>query len=68
MDNKRERLLTVPQFSEAIGLTPAGTRRWLLERRISSVKIGRLRKIPESEIDRLIELGYMPAKLSEVRR
>jgi hypothetical protein len=59
----REALLSVPQF----GVTPACIRRWLLERRIASVKIGRLRKIPESEADRLIAEGFCPAKLREVR-
>jgi excisionase family DNA binding protein len=63
----REALLSVPQFSTALGVTPACIRRWLLERRIASVKIGRLRKIPESEADRLIAEGFCPAKLREVR-
>ena len=65
MENQRERLLSIPQFSEALGLTIAGTRRWLLERRVAHVKVGRLVRIPESELDRIIAEGMCPAR--EVR-
>lgn len=59
---QREVLLSVPEFSDALSVTHACTRHWLHERRISSVKVGRLRKIPESEIDRIVSEGFCPAK------
>jgi excisionase family DNA binding protein len=63
MSERIERsLLTVPEFARALGVTTACIRRWLLERKIASVKLGRLRKIPQSEVDRLIAEGFCPAK------
>jgi excisionase family DNA binding protein len=55
-------LLNIAEFAEAVGLTPAGARRWLLERRIETVRIGRLVKIPRAEVARLIEQGTRPAR------
>lgn len=55
-------LLSVKEFSEALGTTEACTRRWLLERKISYTKLGRLVRIPADEIDRLVSEGFRPAK------
>lgn len=57
-----KRLLSVTEFAEALGITVACVRRWLLERKIARVKIGRLVRIPASELDRLIAEGTRPAK------
>ncbi|MGD0009344.1 MAG: helix-turn-helix domain-containing protein [Terriglobia bacterium] len=57
-----DRLLSVPQFAVPLGVTQACVRRWLLERRITFTKIGRLVRIPASEVDRLIAEGLHPAK------
>jgi excisionase family DNA binding protein len=65
MANVSKRLLTVVEFAAAIGVTPACIRRWLLERRIASVKLGRLVRIDSREADRLIAEGLRPAR--EVR-
>jgi len=58
----KTRLLTVSQFAEGLGCTPAGIRRWILERKVSYVKAGRLVRIPESELDRIVQEGFRPAK------
>jgi len=55
-------LLSVPEFAEALGVTIACTRRWLLERKIACVKLGRLVRIPVEEVERLIAEGLRPAK------
>jgi excisionase family DNA binding protein len=60
----RERLLSVPEFSDLLRVTPACTRRWLLERKISHVKIGRLVRITEGEVDRLMAQGSRPARMA----
>jgi excisionase family DNA binding protein len=57
-----EKLLTVPQFSERLRVTVACVRRWLLERKIAHVKVGRLVRIPEGEVDRLLTQGFRPAR------
>lgn len=62
MQNDTRRLLTVPQFSAELGVTASCTRRWLLERKIARVSLGRLVRIPASEVDRLIEQGFQPAR------
>ena len=56
-----EKLLTVTGFSQSLHVTQACTRRWILERRITTVKLGRLVRIPESEVERLIQSGLRPA-------
>ncbi len=60
------KLLSGPEFGAALGVTSACIRRWLLERKIAHVKVGRLVRIPASEIDRLVSEGSRPAR--EVRK
>lgn len=57
-----KRLLSIAEFAEALGVTVACCRRWILERRVTFTKIGRLVRIPASEVDRLVEEGLHPAK------
>jgi excisionase family DNA binding protein len=62
MDSKQTALLSVPQFADSLGVTPACIRRWILERRITTVKLGRLIRVPASEIARLVNSGLRPAR------
>jgi excisionase family DNA binding protein len=55
-------LLNVDQFAEALGVTKACIRRWILERRVATVKLGRLVRIPEGEASRIIGAGLRPAR------
>jgi excisionase family DNA binding protein len=55
-------LMNVNEFAGTVGVTTSCVRRWILERRIVSIKIGRLVKIPETETERLINLGLRPAR------
>ena len=55
-------LLTIPQFAERIGVTSACVRRWVLERRVTSIKLGRCVRIQPEEALRLIEVGLRPAR------
>jgi excisionase family DNA binding protein len=55
-------LLKVNEFAARLDVTPACVRRWLSERKIASTRIGRLVRIPESEINRLVECGLRPAR------
>lgn len=59
---KETKLLSIPQFAEELCITQACVRRWVLERKIASTRIGRLVRIPGSEIQRLIDSGYRPAR------
>ena len=55
-------LLSVPQVAERLGVTGSCIRRWILERKITTVKLGRLIRIPSAEIERLISSGLRPAR------
>jgi len=62
MGNSEVSLLSVPQFAAALGVTPACIRRWILERKITTVKLGRLIRVPSSEVERLVNTGLRPAR------
>jgi len=62
MDPSEVVLVSVPQVAERLNVTRACIRRWILERRLAVVKVGRLIRIPASEIDRLIQSGLRPAR------
>jgi len=53
-------LLRVNEFAAILDVTPACVRRWLLERKIASTRIGRLVRIPRDEATRLVESGTRP--------
>ena len=57
-----EKLLTVPQVAEQLGLKEATIRRMILHRRIETVRPSlRAVRIPESAVKRIIEQGFRPA-------
>jgi excisionase family DNA binding protein len=62
METKSTTLLSVPQFADTLGVTPACIRRWILERKITTVKLGRLIRVPASEVERLVNSGLRPAR------
>ena len=55
-------LLSVNEFAQTLGITASCVRRWILERRITTVKLGRLVKVPDTEVERLITSGLRPAR------
>ena len=62
MSTQISTLLSVQEFAVALNITVSCARRWILERRVSTVKLGRLIRIPSSEIGRLVEAGLRPAR------
>jgi excisionase family DNA binding protein len=62
MTSEKLNFLTAEEFADQLGITLACARRWLLIRKISHVKLGRLVRIPASEADRLIREGLVPAR------
>jgi excisionase family DNA binding protein len=62
MSNSTVTLLSVSQTAERLGVTEACIRRWILERKITVVKLGRLIRIPHSEVERLVSSGTRPAR------
>jgi excisionase family DNA binding protein len=50
---KNERLITVKEFADRLGLAEITVRKWIGQKKIQSIKMGSMRRIPESEVDRL---------------
>jgi excisionase family DNA binding protein len=57
-------LLTIPEFASLLRIRPSCVRRWIHEERITTVRVGRLVRIPMSEVERVISLGTRPATAS----
>jgi excisionase family DNA binding protein len=57
----RARQLTVLESAVRLGLKPSTIRKLILTRRIGFTKIGRAVRIPETEVERIIEAGFRPA-------
>ena len=55
-------LLTVWEAAVALRVQPSCIRRWLREQKVAKVKLGRLVRIPASEISRLVSEGLRPAQ------
>lgn len=56
----QDSLLTVDEFAGQLRVTRACVRKWILERRVAVVKVGRLVRLPASEIRRIIDDGSRP--------
>jgi excisionase family DNA binding protein len=57
----QERLLTIEEAAEALGLKPPTIRKWVGQRRIGYHRLGRAFRISDAEIQRLLEAGSVPA-------
>ncbi len=60
--NENTHLLTVEEFAMALPVKPSCVRRWTREAKVTVVHVGRLVRIPASEVSRIIGLGTRPAK------
>ena len=58
---KAAKMLSVREFAEMLGIREATVRAWLLMRRISYHKVGRKVVISESEVERILAAGSVPA-------
>ena len=57
MNTSNHRFLSPREFAQRLSISRWTVYAWLQEGRIKSVKIGRLVRIPESEVDRLVQEG-----------
>jgi excisionase family DNA binding protein len=55
------KLLKVPEAAEMLALSQKTVWQWIGERRIAVIRLGRAVRIPQSEIDRLMQEGTTPA-------
>ena len=56
------KLLTVNETAERLGMRPGTIRLWLSLRKLGHVKLSRAVRVPESEIDRLIQENTIPPR------
>ncbi len=59
-----KKLNKVPEAAEQFCMTTKGLWNWIADGRIGVVRLGRNVRIPQEEIDRLIQEGYCPARRS----
>jgi excisionase family DNA binding protein len=55
-----QKLMTLSQVAGSLNCTVSAVRRWRRENRIATVKIGRLVRVAESEVDRIGREGLSP--------
>jgi len=58
----QKRMVNVQQAAEELGLSVACVRKWIAQRRMEYVRLGRAIRVPGAEIDRLIAEGTIPTK------
>ena len=56
-----QKLINLSQVAEILSCTLSAVRRWRRENRITTVKIGRLVRVDENEVDRIAREGLRPA-------
>ena len=62
MPTEEERLLTVMEAADKLGLKASTVRRMVLERRIDTIRPSRRAvRIPESAVRAILKQGYRPA-------
>jgi excisionase family DNA binding protein len=52
----------VAEAAKMLGQEQSTTRKWILLRKIAVFRVGKTILIPESEIERILEDGFCPAK------
>lgn len=60
-----DKLMSIPQFAELLGVTCSCVRRMVFERRITIIKVGRLVRISTVEFDRIVAEGKRAARQSD---
>ena len=55
-------LLTVAEAAVVLGIKEATVRAWILKRKVTYVKLGRVVRIPAKELEMLIERATVPSR------
>jgi len=64
-----KRFLTVDEAAQRLGLKVVTIRSWIASRAIGHVKLGkRAIRVPEGEIEKLVDRGFVPALPERDRR
>jgi excisionase family DNA binding protein len=57
-----EKKYKIPEAAKLLGQQQSTTRKWILLRKIAVFRVGKTILIPESEITRILEDAFCPAK------
>jgi excisionase family DNA binding protein len=52
-----EHLLTIPEAAQVLSCSQGATRKWVYQRRLPVVKVGRLTRLRQSDLEALIADG-----------
>ena len=63
-----EKLLTIPEAAERLALAPATLRRWIYQRRLGVVRLGRAVRLKEAEVEAMARVGFQPTRVSAGQR
>jgi len=58
-----QKLTTVRQASEILGISSHTLRAWIAARKVEAVRLGRAVRVPMTEIERLIADGRIPRRV-----
>jgi excisionase family DNA binding protein len=56
-------LMTVKEFAQALSVTEAAVRKWIHQRRLKPVKLGRSVRLRRSDLDVIVANGLQPLPL-----
>jgi excisionase family DNA binding protein len=65
MANELDQLLTVAEAAQLLALRPCTIRKWLYERRLPYVRLGRAVRLRKVDIERMVQENYSAAIKSE---
>jgi excisionase family DNA binding protein len=57
-----DQLLTVPEAAAMLRMTPGGVRKWISQRKLPVVRLGRLVRLRPSDLAALVAQGVRPAR------
>ena len=55
-----EKLLSVKETAEVLGCSEAAIRKWLYQKHLPCVKVGRLTRLRSEDVDRVASVGLHP--------
>ncbi len=55
-----DKLISVKQAAEKLACSEASIWKWIQDKRLQKVKIGRLTRLKEQDVDAVIHLGLQP--------
>ncbi len=56
--------MTVDEAAAALGMSRHTVRAWIAQRRLGHVRLGRSIRVPASEVSRLLDDNFRPAKVA----